>query len=700
MTAPLVAGSRRALAYVRARLGSRHAVLTFLSVLIGLATGLLAVALFEGIALVQAWSFGAATGVLPREVVVVGVPTAGGLLVGLLVWRLLPEARGSGISPLMEAIALRGGQVRGRVIGGKLVASALGLGTGGSGGREGPIVQIGGAVGSLLGRGTDADEEETRSLIAAGAAGGIAASFNAPIGGMLFALEVILGRFGVRHLQTVVIAAVVASVTARQLIGEELIFPVPAYQLGSPYELVLYGGLGLVAVVVGVGYVRAIAAAEELSSRLRVPVPARVALGGLGVGLIALTVPDVLGTGDRLPEVAGGLGQPIAAMLADQVAPAALLVLLAAKFVATVLSVGTGNAVGSFGPLLFLGAALGGAYGHAAQALLPDVEPGAFALAGTAAVIAAASRAPLTGALLVFELTGDYGLVLPVILVAGLATVVGDRVFAPSLYTEPLVRRGITYDVSTDIDVLQAVTVDEVMTRDPDVVPPDMTVPELREWFRDTRHHGAPVVATEQDGTHRLVGIVTLGDVSGLDDPGEGGLGRTGDVFSMSSRVRELTAADVCTRDVATVTPDAPVYRAVQRMAALDVGRLPVVAPHREDELVGLVRRTDVVHAYRQALTRSVGAHQRRERSRLRELSGARFTELVVARDAPAAGQRIRDVAWPEEAVLTSIRRGEELVVPHGDTELRPGDEVVALGRPGAITELWRLIGPPPQRRG
>ncbi|QBI19445.1 CBS domain-containing protein [Egibacter rhizosphaerae] len=689
---------RRLVSAGAARLGSRSAVLSAMAIVIGLATGLLAAALFLGISWARDTVFDGTAEFAPSVPIVVGVPTIGGLLVGLLVWRLVPEARGSGISQLMEAIALRGGHVRGRVVGGKLAASAVGLGTGGSGGREGPVVQIGGAVGSLLGRAVDTDEDETRSLIAAGAAGGIAASFNAPIGGMLFALEVILGRFGIRHLQTVVLAAVVASVTARQILGEQLIYRPPAYSLGEPQELLLYGLLGLVAVIVGVGYVRAIALSERLAAQLPMAFPLRTALGGLGVGLLALAVPEVLGTGDRIPDVAGGLTEPVAAMFSGAVAPTMLLTLLAAKFVATCLSLGTGNAVGSFGPLLFLGAALGGAFGHGAQVLIPTAEPGAFALAGTAAVIAAASRAPLTGALLVFELTGSYDLVLPIILAAGVATVLGDRVFGPSLYTEPLRRRGITYEVGEDVDVLQTVTVREVMNTDPDIVTADTQLPDLREWFRDTRHHGAPVVTVDDSGTHRLVGVVTLTDIAGADEPGPGRLGDTGDIFSMSSRIRELTAADICTRDIVTVTPEAPIYRAVQRMAALDVGRLPVVDRRDPERLLGLVRRADIVRAYRQALQRSLGESQRRQRSRLRDLAGARFSELVVAPDSSAAGRRVSEVDWPAGTVLTSVRRGDELIVPNGDTVLEAGDELVALQRSGSTAELWRLVGPPPDR--
>ena len=675
--------TRRGFVWLSARLRSPGAMLVLLAAVVGLVTGLLAVALFQLIGLVQRVSYGTS----PPSWSVLLLPALGGLLVGLVTWRLVPEARGSGISPVMEALALRGGRIRGRVIVGKLLASAVALGTGNSGGREGPIVQIGGATGSLLGRAADLPEDRLRSLIAAGAAGGIAASFNAPIGAMMFALEVIIGGFALRHLQTVVISAVIASVTARQLIGEGLVYSAPAYTLGEPWELGLYAVLGLAAVAVGLTFVRAIATAERLGERLAWPMPLRTAAGGLVVGLIAIAVPEVLGTGDSLPPLAGVVREPIEVMLRGGFAPQFLLVLLVAKLIATVASVGTGNATGSFGPLIFLGAALGAAFGQAAAMILPDagIQPGAFALVGTAGVVAAAGRAPLTGVLLVFELTGSYDMVLPLMLSTGIATIVADRLHPASLYTEPLERRGISYEASDDVDVLQAVEVGEIMTLDPPQVRADMTVPELREWFRRTRHHGATVVEIE-DGEPRLAGVVTLSDIAALDDPGQ-----TGDIASMEARTVSLTAADIATTEPLTVVPSDPVYRAVQRMAALDVGRLPVVDEADRFRLVGMVRRADVVSAYQRALSRSLRAQHHHARSHLRNRGGVRGGERVRAADAPVAGRRVAEVAWPEGTVVTSIRRGGDLVVPRGDTVLRAGDEVVALisaGHTAAFDEL------------
>jgi chloride channel protein, CIC family len=669
---------------------TRDPMMLALAAAVGLGTGLLAVALVWLIATVQRLVWVG----LPDPILVVVVPTAGAFAVGLLLRYWLPEAHGSGVSQLMTAIALHGGRVRPALAFGKVITAGLALGTGASGGRESPIVQVGGSVGSSLGRMFALTEDQKRALIAGGAGAGIAASFNAPIAGMMFALEVIIGGFRARYLQVVVVACVVASVTAREIIGEDLIYRPPGYRVGVLRELgsggivlefVLYTLLGLAAVLVGVGLIRGVDGATRLSERWQVWPPLRLAAGGLGVGLIALAVPEVLGTGDDLPPVLGVVREPIAGMLDGTLGQAGwdgiafLLLLVVAKLAATCCSVGTGNSVGSFAPAIFMGAALGSAFGQAAATLLPEagVRPGAFALVGMAATLGATSRAPLTAILIAFELTGSYGLVLPLMLATGISTFVSDRVHPGSIHTTPLLRRGIVYAEPEDVDIMQTVRVGEIMTTDPATVPASMTLAELIDTFAATRHHGFPVV----DGD-RLVGVVTLAD---LASPDATGLDRD-----------SPTVGDVCSRRVVTVTPEDPMFRALRRMAALDVGRIPVVSAEDHGRLVGLVRRSDIVTAYQRAVTRSLGAQQRRDSSRLRDLAGTQFVELVMDDRAPAAGKQVRDVDWPERTVLTSINRLGDVVMPNGNTILEAGDVVTVLTDANATEAVRRLLSAGP----
>ncbi len=672
------AGIPEPLARIRARVAgtTSDTTMLFLALLVGFVTGLFAVGLIEVVRVVQGTAWGGSPGVLR----ILLVPTLGGLVVGLVVRYYAPEAGGGGIAAVMTSIALQGGRMRARVPVTKLVLSGVSLGTGASGGREGPIVQIGGGIASLVGRLVALDEERKRTLIAAGAAAGIGASFNAPIAGMLFAIEIIVRSYSVRSIQVIVVASVAASVTARQILGDSLIYDVPReFRAGEPREYLLYAGLGLAAVALGIMLARGEHLVWTVTSRWNLSPPVLTALGGLAVGVLALGVPEVLGSGDGLPPLAGAEREPILAMLTGGFgtgwsAAGFLLLLAVVKTCSTSISIGTGSSVGFFTPAVFIGAALGGAFGHAAEALLPGqgIQPGAYALIGMAAVLGSSSRAPLTGILLAFELTSDYALVLPLMLATGIATLVAERLDEESIDTLPLTRRGIVYSEPEDIDIMQTVQVGEIMTDEPDRLDVDAHLPEILDLFAATGNHGFPVV---RDGD-RLVGVVTLADL------------RRGDPDALE---HEPTAGELATRRPLTVTPQDPVFRAMRRMGSLDVGRLPVVDPADHGRLVGMVRRRDLVTAYQRAVTRSLGVQRRKDQSRLRDLGGARFVELTVADRAPAAGRAVREIEWPARTVLTAVQRRGELVLPRGDTVLEPGDAVTVLAD-GALAEEVRTL--------
>jgi chloride channel protein, CIC family len=646
--------------------GTVDGVLLALGATTGFLTGLVAWALISTVEFIQhaLWTDPAPAWQL------VAIPTLGGLVVGLFVTRLVPEIAGGGVVSTMETLALHGGRFRRRVPLSALGATSVALGTGASGGREGPIVLIGGAVGSVVGRLVPVGEQRMRSLVAAGAAAGIGASFNAPIGGMLFAVEVL--QLGVRGagLQVVVVGSVVGSVVARQLVGEGLIFqPSREFGLGDPVELVVYAVLGFLAVVVALGFHRGEQLAQDAAGWLRERVGRVLTLGiaGLAVGLIALVVPEVLGDGESVPPIVG-VREPIQAMLDVEfgttwTAATLLLLLLVAKLVATSITVGAGSAVGSFAPMLLTGAALGSVVGAAALPVLPGLDPGAVATVGMAAVFGATARAPLTAIIIVFELVGDYELVLPLMLAVGLAVFLHDRVRPEGIYASHLRRRGVVLGRPDDVDVLQRVLVREVMTTRHPTIPADEPREEVAARFSAGGTHGYAVV----DGRGQLVGVLTAGDVAQRE-------GRT--------------AADLCTRRALTVAPDDPVFVAVRRMASLSVGRVPVVDPTSR-RILGMLRREDIVRSYQLGLARGTATQQEQASSRLRDLTGVRFVELAVDERSPVAGVAVRDVPWPERTVLTSVRRDGEVVVPTGGTVLEPGDVLVVLAAaPDAVRSM------------
>ena len=667
---------------------SRDGLQLVLAGIIGLLTGVVAWLLISGVHLVANLAFSSS---VPQWQVVV-VPTVGGLLVGLLVWRVVPEVSGGGVVSTMEAMAIHRGRLRRRVPLAGVTATSIALGTGASGGREGPIVLFGGAVGSLVASLGRMDEDRTRSLVAAGVAAGIAASFNAPVGGMLFAIELLLG--GLRRagaLQTIVVAAVVSSVTARQLVGPGLpIFqPARSARLGDPRELLVYALVGLLALLVAAGFRYGEHVAERFFSlvRSRVGIPLTVALGGLMVGTTALFVPEVLGEGADLPNVPGASREPIRAMLDGLLGSgwpvaATLLLLLLAKLFASVVTIASGSAVGTFSPSLFTGAALGGAIGAVAVEVFGFRSATGFALVGMAAVFAALVRAPLTAIILVFELSGDYELVLPLMLAVGITTFGAERLGWRSIYIEGLRRRGVTLDRPDDVDVLQLVSVGEVMTpsgSEHATVPSDMPLADLRRLFTAHSLHGAVVVAADST----LVGVVARSDLEGAEGTSV-----------------DTTAGDIATRRVASATPDEPAFRAVQRMANLDVGRLPVIDPTTR-RVVGVFRRADVVRAYDRGIERTVADRLSRDTGRLRDVTGLDAVRLVIAANSSVDGARVRDVTWPERTILTGIQRGQEAIVPDGETGLCADDVVVALtGDPDRLRQILRQPAAGERSRG
>ncbi len=324
---------------------------------------------------------------------VVPVPVLGGLLYGPLVARFAPEARGSGVPEVMFAIHRLGGKIRPQVPVVKSIASALCIGSGGSVGREGPVVQIGSALGSGIGQLASASATQLRLLVACGAAGGISATFNAPVAGVFFALELILGAFETHSFGLVGLASVTAALVGRAAFGNHSFLSLPQFTFSSPVELVLYTGLGVLASVVGVAFISVIHGGEDLADRLwRGPEWLRPAAGGGLLGLVLLAVPQMYGVGYPVLERA----------VAGHYAIAVLVSLLAAKIVATGLTIWMGGSGGVFAPSLFIGAMLGSAYGTLAHHLMPHLAAagGAYGLVGMGAVFASAARAPITAVII------------------------------------------------------------------------------------------------------------------------------------------------------------------------------------------------------------------------------------------------------------------------------------------------------------
>jgi len=602
-----------------------------------------------------------------RWLPLVSVPL--GLGLAWLIGRRYPEVRGSGVPETIAGLAVRAGYVPTRSIFWKTAATAATLGGGGSAGREGPTVMIGAAIGSSVGRHSGLGEDQIRSLVAAGAGAGIGATFNAPIAGMLFAMEVILGNFAIRHLNAVVIASVTAAVTTRSLVGQERILSAEPHALGDASELLLYAGLGILAAVIGFGFLKAFDTVHSKIELFAVRPWLRPVVLGVPVAILITIEPNLFGTGQSFIQ---GLVDGSALETAWWV----LLLLSGSKVLATAGTLGSNGSGGHFMPALFIGSTLGAGVAALIAPVweISTIDTGAFAVVGMAATFAAVARAPLTAILIVFELTGDYGLVLPLMLATSLATLLADRLHRETVYTIPLVSRGIRLLRTSDVDLLDTVTVAQVMTPWNEVIRPDATTRHAQEQLDVHRHHGLPV-ASEDD---RLVGIITLTDIARTGGPRD-----------------DLTAAAAMTPSPVTVTESTPVSRAMERMASLGVGRLPVVADESPHQLVGMFRRETAVRAYHFALTEATENELARKRQRLWTRPDAEFFEFHIPGGSRADGVALKDVHWPHGSTLVAIRRGPAVLIPDGTTVLEAGDIITGFGAADARAQVMEKLRAP-----
>ncbi len=364
------------------------------------------------------------------------LPALGGLMVGPLIDRFAKEARGHGVPEVMTALATRGGEIRKRVVAVKVIASSLTIGFGGAAGREGPMVQIGSAIGSAIGQWTRLSTRNVRTLVACGAAGGVAATFNAPIAGAIFSMEVLMGRIHTDFL-LVLLTSLSSCMIARHYLGNYPAFIAPAYELVSPGELPLYFFMGILIGLAAMGYLRLLYRAEDVFGRWQFPDALKPAVGGLIVGLVLRYFPQVYGAG--FPAIESALWVRFPWEL--------LLGLFFAQVVANCATLGSGGSGGVFAPSLYMGAMLGGAFGTFAHVLFPDwtAGSGAYALVGMAAFFAAAGKAPATSILILFEMTNDYRIVLPLMAATVGSVYLSHRFLPHSIYTLKLHNRGIRY---------------------------------------------------------------------------------------------------------------------------------------------------------------------------------------------------------------------------------------------------------------
>jgi len=610
------------------------------------------------------------------------IPVVGGLIVGPIVTFMASEAKGHGVPEVMASVATSGGIIRGRVAAAKVVASAVTIGSGGSAGSEGPIVQIGSAVASKLGQFLRVSPRRMKTFVGCGAAAGIAATFNAPVAGMLFAVEIILGDFGVAQLSPIIVSSVTATAISRAYLGSAPAFAVPAYELASPVELLYYVVLGVAAALVAVAFARSLTASESFFERLRVPDWLKPAIGGLVIGILGVVgMSHVFGVGYEFIEEA----------LSGHLALSLLVFLILAKIIATSATLGSGGSGGILAPSLFIGAMTGGVVWYAASAISPDIVTssyGAYALVGMAAVVASATRAPLQAILILFELTGGYEVILPLMLSSIIAVIVGHQLMEDSIYTVKLRAKGILLRRGTEINVLRGMRVQEVMSPEVFTVPHNMRLRPFLDLVAEIPVHSSIFVIDEEE---QLIGNISYQEIRRV----------LSDIQALEPL---LVVTDVANLDTRSVAPHDTLDVAMRMFEARNHEELPVIDPTCPGKVIGSLHRADVDEAYQNEIQRQdlLGSIETSNES-LRQgrtvpfAPGYLMTELEVPSHYIGQDLRSLDLRNREKIEVMMIRRHNAnephrpvSLMPSADLILEQGDRILISGPEEVIERLAR----------
>lgn len=607
------------------------------------------------------------------------VPTVGGLLVGFLIHRFAPEIKGSGIPEVMESVSRKGGAIRIRVVLTKAVAASLTIGTGGSAGREGPIAHIGSAIGSALGQFLQVSARRMRTFVACGAAAGIAATFNAPIAGTLFALEVVLGDMRVASMSPIVISSVVATVISRHHLGDFPAFDVPVYELLNVKELLTYAGLGVAAGVVAWFFIKILYSVSDLFERSPIPGWLRPAFGGLGVGLIALWLPHVFGVGY----------ETINAALWGQAGASLLGMVLVAKLVATSLTLGSGGTGGVFAPSLFLGASLGSMWGQMAVGLFPNwtAGSGAYALVGMGAMVSATTHAPITAILIIFELTNDYRIIPPLMLSCVISVLLSSYLNPESIYTEKLLRRGVRLSIKKDINLLRSIQVSEIMEQNVQLIRANARLGEILPLLL-SGERPAGILVDAQDG---YLGTVELADIREI-------------ILDNEDLAPLIVAADTANLDVPHTIPSDTLDLVMHMFGRSDRNVIAVCESNETNKVIGVVTKQAVIDAYNRRVFQEdliggfggfMGAV--REGRTVKILSDIHLTEIDVPTAWVGRSLKEADLRRRYGVGIVLIHRPTESegcqddasgIFPSPDFVFRVGDRVLIMGTDDAIRKV------------
>lgn len=662
----------------------------FLIMLVGVIAGVLGAVVHALIQVLQSLLWRSPEGLLeavhrvPRWWVV-AVPAFGGLLVGLIGWLSRQPAGGGGMAALIEAVALSGGRVPARPVVANALAAIATVSSGGSLGREGPLIRLGAMISSWLGSRLRMEPHRLKVLVGCGAAAGLAAAYNIPIGGALFAMEVVLGNFALDIFGPIVVSSVISTLISRAIAGNAHLYAAPDFTLASTWELLPYAGLGVIGGLASVAFVLGVRLGRRWFRSMRfLPDPVKPVLGMTLLGLLALWVPHVLGGGADVINMtlAGQLKLPEQLRLPDEFTILFLLGLALAKLLATSITTGCGGAGGLFTPSLFFGALVGGAYGYWVHDQWPQFASsyGAFAAVGMAAVMAGTSHAPISSILIVFEFTGNYEIILPLMVSSIISSVLSRGLRRYSIYTEALRHKGIELPWRMEEAVLAGLKAEDLLVEDPDALRPEDPYGKVVDRFLATRRQRLFVV----DAAGRLQGAVSLHDIKhALESP---------------ENLPAVVAHDIMVPVDSVVRSDERLHHATELFAQSDFERLPVV--DGEGRFLGVLGKRDLLAVYAQevlgrpALMATFVSSRGTQTSREYVHLPPDFSVRLVAVPPGLVGRTLAETRLPQTlgARVLEIRRrgaaGEETVIPVGDTVFEAGDQVILVGPTATVVAL------------
>ncbi len=664
---------------------TEHSIMILIAIIIGILAGFGAIGIRTLIHMVSDMSFLGEGTLLERITATpwyfkILIPMIGGLIVGPLIYNFAPEAKGHGVPEVMQSIILKGGVIRPRVALIKALASSITIGSGGSVGREGPIIQIGASLGSTVGQFFRVSTHRMKTLVGCGAAAGIAAAFNAPIAGALFAVEIILMDFAVAQFSPIVISSVMATVISHQFEGNFAAFQVPSYELVNPWELLFYGVLGVLSGFVSYIFIKTLYSFEAVfDEKVKIPEYLQPAFGGMVIGIIAIFFPQIMGVGyDSINlalhgEMALGMG----------------LILIFVKILSTSVTLGSGGSGGIFAPSLFMGAMVGAFFGKLIEAYVPMVTaaPGAYALVAMGGLVAGTTRAPITAIIIVFELTNDYNIILPLMITCIISMILSGKLSRESIYTLRLLQRKINLKEGTEINLMKSIFVRNIFR---DAYEPIAEDAKFREIVTRMTSNKDPYLVVENP-KKEITGVISLHDIKNF-------------LFDSEDLQDIIIAGDVARKTFSTVTIESNCQEVMDKMRDSEMFGLPVVEGVNSKKVIGMVWRKEVLDAYQKDIERKELVstladkihHHNTFETEVQFMEGYSITEFTIP--PTMLGKSIKDLNFRATCgvdIMTVRKRTkkgmEVLPFPGADYVFDEGDSVVVAGELKKIALLKNI---------